>query len=327
MNELGSWLRAAREAKNLSLAEVEATLRIRQKFLAAMEAEQWDALPGEVATLGFLRKYAAYLGLDAQEAVNRYRRSVPDAPPPIPLPTPPAERPAEYQPMDMALQETPPRRLPWRAILTGLLLLALAAGGWWAWTQREAIRQGWEAVLARVLALGPGPTATGEPVAPTATRVVLRVTATPTATPLATPTPAQPAAVIEGPTPTAEPTAAAPAETSEQTPQAPPVSTLLLELNTTERSWVSVVVDGQKVLETTLEAGQSGRWEAQQSIAVRTGNAAGVQLVLNGEPVGPLGGRGQVVALRWELSDGAVVVTTPTPLPTRTPTPTPASGG
>lgn len=322
MNELGSWLRAAREAKNLSLAEVEAALRIRQKFLAAMEAEQWDALPGEVATIGFLRKYAAYLGLDSQEAVNRYRRSVPSAPPPIPLPTPPAERPAEYQPMDMALEETPPRRLPWRAILTGLLLLALAAGGWWAWIQRDAIRQGWEAVLARVLALGPGPTATGEPTAPTATRIVLRVTATPTATPLATPTPVQPPPTV------ASPTVAEVATVVVETP--PPASaatSLLLELATTERSWVSVVVDGQKVLETTLEAGQGGRWEGLQSIAVRTGNAAGVQLVLNGEPVGSLGGRGQVVALRWELVDGNVVVTTPTPLPTRTPTPTPASGG
>ncbi|MCS6845760.1 MAG: DUF4115 domain-containing protein [Caldilineales bacterium] len=324
MSELGSWLRAAREAKNLSLAEVEATLRIRQKFLAAMEAEQWDALPGEVATLGFLRKYAAYLGLDPQEAVNRYRRSVPDAAPPIPLPTPPPERPAEYQPIDLALQEAPPRRLPWRAILTGLLLLGLAAGGWWAWTQRDTWRQGWDALLSQLLTLGSGSAISAGPT-PTPTRIVLRVTATPTATSAARPTPAQPPAAIETPTP--EPTATAPAETAEQTPSAPAASVLLLELITTERSWVSVVVDDQKVLETTLEAGQSGRWEGQQSIAVRTGNAAGVQLTLNGEPVGPLGSRGQVVALRWELSDGAVVVTTPTPLPTRTPTPTPAPSG
>ena len=66
-------LRERREAMGVTLAEVEVATRIRQKYLSALEAEEWHLLPGEVVGRGFLRNYADYLGLDPQEIMDRRR--------------------------------------------------------------------------------------------------------------------------------------------------------------------------------------------------------------------------------------------------------------
>jgi len=74
---LGAALRERREALGASLAEVEAATKIRQKYLSALEADEWQLLPGEVVGRGFLRNYAAYLGLEPTDIVDR-RRAVAD---------------------------------------------------------------------------------------------------------------------------------------------------------------------------------------------------------------------------------------------------------
>src|SRR5215210_5999907 len=77
IQELGAMLRERREAMGASLAEVETATRIRQKYLAALESDEWNLLPGEVIGRGFLRNFSTYLGLDATEAIER-RRTVAD---------------------------------------------------------------------------------------------------------------------------------------------------------------------------------------------------------------------------------------------------------
>ncbi|MEZ4613556.1 MAG: helix-turn-helix transcriptional regulator [Caldilineaceae bacterium] len=59
------------------MAEAEAATRIRQKYLAALESDEWHLLPGEVVGRGFLRNYATFLGLEPNEVVER-RRTVAD---------------------------------------------------------------------------------------------------------------------------------------------------------------------------------------------------------------------------------------------------------
>lgn len=77
IHELGGMLRKRREAMGATLGEVEAATKIRQKYIAALEADEWALLPGEVVGRGFLRNYATYLGLDANELIER-RRAVAD---------------------------------------------------------------------------------------------------------------------------------------------------------------------------------------------------------------------------------------------------------
>lgn len=70
MGELGDLLRRTREEKGLLLEQVEQETRIRVQFLEALEEEDYDRLPAPVYVKGFLRNYAAYLGLDPQEVLS-----------------------------------------------------------------------------------------------------------------------------------------------------------------------------------------------------------------------------------------------------------------
>ncbi|MET0305743.1 MAG: helix-turn-helix domain-containing protein [Solirubrobacterales bacterium] len=76
---IGPTLREARSRRKLDLAEVEGAIKIRVRYLQAIENEEWDALPGGAYTRGFIRTYASYLGLDGDRLADDYRRAA--APP------------------------------------------------------------------------------------------------------------------------------------------------------------------------------------------------------------------------------------------------------
>ena len=77
MFEIGSSLREARERQKLELPEIERATHIRSRYLAALEEERFDVLPGLAYTKGFLRTYADYLGLDGQRFVDEYSTRLP----------------------------------------------------------------------------------------------------------------------------------------------------------------------------------------------------------------------------------------------------------
>jgi len=81
--QLGTILRAAREKKGVTIAQAEQATRIRQKYLTALENEDFDHLPEPVFVKGFLRNYALYLGLQPDDVLELYRQTtgVPAAPP------------------------------------------------------------------------------------------------------------------------------------------------------------------------------------------------------------------------------------------------------
>ena len=72
MDELGSLLREAREAKGLTLAEVQDEIRISSKYLEALENGQYENLPTQVHVKGYLRNYARFLNLDPKPLIDRY---------------------------------------------------------------------------------------------------------------------------------------------------------------------------------------------------------------------------------------------------------------
>ncbi|WP_366921747.1 DUF4115 domain-containing protein [Metallumcola ferriviriculae] len=73
MAQIGELLTRIRTKKDLSLRDVEQATKIRIKYLRALEAEEFEQIPGEVYVIGFLRTYCRYLGLDADLIVNEYR--------------------------------------------------------------------------------------------------------------------------------------------------------------------------------------------------------------------------------------------------------------
>jgi cytoskeleton protein RodZ len=70
---IGEALERERVRQGLDMAELEERTKIRGKYLRALENEDWDVLPGPAYTRGFLRTYAATLGLDAEALVDDYR--------------------------------------------------------------------------------------------------------------------------------------------------------------------------------------------------------------------------------------------------------------
>lgn len=72
MEAFGAYLKREREMRGIGLREVAQTTKIGLPLLEALENERFDALGGEVFVRGFLRNYAKYLGLDAEDIVLRY---------------------------------------------------------------------------------------------------------------------------------------------------------------------------------------------------------------------------------------------------------------
>ena len=72
MFEIGGSLREARLKRELTPADVQKAIRIRDRYLQALEEERWELLPGDAYVKGFLRTYADYLGLDGSLYVEEY---------------------------------------------------------------------------------------------------------------------------------------------------------------------------------------------------------------------------------------------------------------
>lgn len=62
----------------------------------------------------------------------------------------------------------------------------------------------------------------------------------------------------------------------------------------TEPVWVSVRCDGKPTFTGTLSEAESKIFEASAAVTVLIGNAGGLRITLNGQPVGPIGGHGEI---------------------------------
>ena len=69
---IGERLKRERELREVSLSELTKSTRISQRFLEALENEEWNQLPGGVFGRGFVRTIAAYLGLDEETLLGEY---------------------------------------------------------------------------------------------------------------------------------------------------------------------------------------------------------------------------------------------------------------
>ncbi|KRN75147.1 hypothetical protein IV73_GL000908 [Weissella kandleri] len=69
---IGEELQAARIAKGLSLDDIQAQTKIQKRYLQAIENDQFDQLPGSFYERAFTRQYAAVVGLDAEDLLERH---------------------------------------------------------------------------------------------------------------------------------------------------------------------------------------------------------------------------------------------------------------
>ncbi|MFL1695240.1 helix-turn-helix domain-containing protein [Weissella kandleri] len=69
---IGEELQTARIAKGLSLDDIQAQTKIQKRYLQAIENDQFDQLPGSFYERAFTRQYAAVVGLDAEDLLERH---------------------------------------------------------------------------------------------------------------------------------------------------------------------------------------------------------------------------------------------------------------
>ena len=115
---IGETLRQARLAAGIDLEDVEQTIRIRIRYLHALETEDWGVLPGDAYARGFLHTYADYLGLDGTALVDQYDRQAATAEPVHP--------PAELAFESPAAPGGPGGRRIWSGV--GVVALVAAVG-------------------------------------------------------------------------------------------------------------------------------------------------------------------------------------------------------
>ena len=76
--DVGARLRAAREAKQISLREIAETTKISVSALEALEANDVAQLPGGIFTRAFVRSYATEVGLDPEETMRAFVAQAPE---------------------------------------------------------------------------------------------------------------------------------------------------------------------------------------------------------------------------------------------------------
>ena len=271
---LGNTLREERERQNLSVEDIEQGTSIRALYIEAIENGEYDKLPGEVYTRGFIKNYAKFLGLDGDDFSKQYTAEVHGAksqPAPVAV-----EKSAEVlddnqktietlidepkivkpvEPVKPAKTEKKSSKVVGeirgenrgsssKLIFAAVVIIAALAGGAWSFLSSDG-----------------GDVATKPPVQ--------------------TQQKPQP----ENPTPVANANPAPPA----------PSDSVKISAKFTDRCWTLVTVDGAVVLEGVVEAGENLSWEGKDNISLRLGNAGAVELTHNGQDLGIQGGIGDVV--------------------------------
>lgn len=329
MGQLGDLLREAREAKGLSLEQVEKTTNIRKKLLQALEQEAYQELPAPVFVKGFVRNYARLLDLDPEQAIVLYKEAAGDA-----------ERPYELKALSEPLEESP-SRLPW--ILAAFLVILVGLLGWWGYARGFIKLPDLPSLSLRAATATQPPAATlspattvaeiatptrsfsSTPASPVTDIPTVQVAATDTAAPsataaeTATPVPSHTATVSPTATLTAAPTFTPSPTATWPASDAPIQVALIADMSV----WLRVYTDGAKVFEGMMDQGVTRAWSANQQIYVHCGYANGVRAVVNGQEYGQLGPQADTVRIEWALAAGtpsvsSVVKPTQIVLPTAT---------
>jgi cytoskeleton protein RodZ len=314
--ELDQDLKAAREARGLSLSDIFKETRVSLTNLQALEDGNYKALPPPVYTRNFIRKYARAVGADEKPLLKRYEKYIEGQ-------NPPREDPGVQKPWP----ETGRRY----RFLFGSLAIVIVAGilvyALFLYDQSgRAIRpaQSIESPpaeqmkpapevpvippipAASVVPPVPAPTTVKEP-APAAGKAAVPTSAATTAAPVPATAagPARPAGKAAPPsavTTAAPAPAAGPPRVAETPAIQPPMpasgKTLNLVIEARELTWLRITEDRNPSSQVLLKPGEKIDRRASNSFLLDIGNAAGVNLIFDGKPLGVLGNQGQVIHMQ-----------------------------
>ncbi len=70
---IGGLLKEKRLSKGITLDRISADLKIRVSFLKALEEENFDIFPADVYIMGYIRTYAMYLGIEPEPLIEEFK--------------------------------------------------------------------------------------------------------------------------------------------------------------------------------------------------------------------------------------------------------------
>lgn len=276
--KIGPILEKARKERGLTLEEAEHATKIRKRYLAGLEREDYGVLPDAIYAQGFLKTYANYLGLDGEELSRELRdrrrprreRGITYGPPKTSEFDQPLLNPGELA------KAKRPRRVSGTTILTLIiaLFMLVAVVGSLYYVGRSA----------QTAAPDPSPSA-GEAANESKPEAAGGEEA-----------PAEDKGEENAGGGGAEGSGANDAANQSQP------DSLRVEVNVEDRpSWLSILTDGNLAYEEIAQPGFSQTFEARREISIRTGDAGAVTVEVNGQDVGTLGEDGQVLTRNFPL--------------------------
>jgi cytoskeleton protein RodZ len=299
MMDIGSQLRAAREAQGLTLDQAFKGTRIKMSFLEAIEANQFDVLPGQVQARGFVRSYANFLGLDGEQLASALDADKSGTPEVRPLSTAPAAKPMVASTSTKSVLQPPPQKPS--ATAKPPISIPLKPSTPLPGKSSEPITRSLR--LPNLTVKPSKPVSSASPASggglPTWTMIVgalvlfalgalLIISALNSAG--QSPAPDQLKNVPNAIGGTQFPDRAVAAAV-----QAGPISITVIP---SEHVWARITRDGQTAFEGMLDPSMAREWLAKDEIIVETGNAAALTVQQGGQ-ASVLGARGQIVARAW----------------------------
>jgi cytoskeleton protein RodZ len=291
MPSVGEILRRERLKQGLDVAQLAAQTRIRERFLHALETDDFKSLPGKFFARSFAHQYGAKLGVDADElqaALDQQLGAVE-----LEMPGPAPVEPYHIAPLGEMDVEGRGGELKW-TLSVAILLIVLGGCSVIYWVyQREQTQVASAETKSEVTTVRRAPTPTPAP----------EIVATPQPTPTAAPE-------TPPPSPMTTPT---PAVAELPTQAALVDGGMQIEVAAHEDAWVQISVDGKVVTTRVLKAGESRLFSARESAQVKCGNAGGIEVKWKGSSIGQVGPRGQIRTVvfspdKFEIVQPKVVV-------------------
>jgi cytoskeleton protein RodZ len=275
---IGDTLRAARRQQGRTLADAAAETRVRESYLAALEEEEFSAVGGDVYVKGFLRSYARYLGVDPDPLLEQFRTQYgrsEDQTTIVYQPLPPVGPVGPMGPLGE-------RRRPSQAVIIGGIVLGIL-------------------VVLGLIGLGSGDDQeAAAPAPPPVEEVPEEAPGVRGLTPedeFAGP------AFSEGGQHALDPSQAAISPSESLTME--PFRDIVVELTVTSGESYIRSDMGQPRINGVQRAGftQTFRNDGADMVRLRIGDASRVQLVVNGQDLGQLGERGDVLQVTCEVGE------------------------
>ena len=301
--DFGTFLRQAREKRGISLQQVSATTKISARVLEALERNDPRKLPGGIFSRAFVRSYAREVGLDPENAVEKFVAAFPElgtteSTPTVAVPDDPETFESRRRVATTVLQ---------LIVISVVILIIVVVYYSMRRNQPHAVSVVPETTQEqRTVAQASAPPPVTPPAAdqapPGATPGDSPLSAPgPSSSTVATTTPgaaATPGGAPAGPAPTTQAPAATPAPSSPAPAASQAAETdapLTIEIAATGACWTVLTIDGTRVMARTLDPGEHVSYPVRTFVTVNAGNAGALSLTLNGKAARSIGTAGQVV--------------------------------